>query len=336
MNMLMQTTNTTVNINLPYFCMGDLNLSTMQRISEIITHPNYQPFKRKTKKKAQIYTQYYVSNAPHTDHVFEMLLNLQPISNALLKEHSSFKLSQSIKVLQQAYSKLGYNLSQPINPWHLYDEQYVHCIKPVVDAFVYELKKHSTSKSAIDDRDKRIALIKEIRKENVPVMKKLFKTHQHFNLNHFTYVFHMNEHELFKANKSVENALTQKMHSIINQFHEKHQSEILALFFCIQRDLSDNYVLNVYCATERECQPLSMKDCISFRDNGTLNFAPLSKITMSIFEFQISMNIQGVDGINEKTWKVLLGQEVEKYNYVYYESEFVSPKFIYIECDSKK
>ena len=153
--------------------------------------------------------------------------------------------------------------------------------------------------------------------------KKLFKTHQQFNLNHFTYVFHMNEHELFKANKSVENALTQNMRSIINQFHEKHQSEILALFFCIQRDLSDNYVLNVYCATERECQPLSMKDCISFRDNGTLNFAPLSKITMSIFEFQSSMNIQGVDGI------------IEKYKYIYYESEFVSPKFIYIECDSK-
>ena len=92
----------------------------------------------------------------------------------------------------------------------------------------------------------------------------------------------------------------------------------------------------MYCATERECQPLSMKDCISFRDNGTLNFAPLSKITMSIFEFQSSMNIQGVDGINEKIWKVIFGQQVEKYKYVYYESEFVSPKFIYIECDSKK
>ena len=126
------------------------------------------------------------------------------------------------------------------------------------------------------------------------------------------------------------------MRSIINQFHEKHKSEILALFFCVQRDLSDNYVLNVYCATERECQPLSMKDCISFRDNGTLNFAPLSKITMSIFEYQRSMNIQGVGCTNEKEWKVLFGQEVEKYNYVYYESEFVSPKFIYIDCDSKK
>ena len=48
------------------------------------------------------------------------------------------------------------------------------------------------------------------------------------------------------------------------------------------------------------------------------------------------MNIQGVGCTNEKEWKVLFGQEVEKYNYVYYESEFVSPKFIYIECDSKK
>ena len=219
---------------------------------------------------------------------------------------------------------------------YLQNQDYLQSIKPTVDAFIYELKNHSTTKIAIADRDKRIALIKEIRKENVPVMKNLFKTHQQFNLNHFTYVFHMNEHELFKANKSVENVLPQKMRSIINQFHEKHKSEILALFFCVQRDLSDNYVLNVYCATERECQPLSMKDCISFRDNGTLNFAPLSKITMSIFEYQSSMNIQGVGCTNEKEWKVLFGQEVEKYNYVYYESEFVSPKFIYIECDSKK
>ncbi|HEE5406073.1 hypothetical protein AB3504_02360 [Acinetobacter baumannii] len=334
MNMSMQPTNTTESTNLPYFCMGEFNLFNMHSVSEIATNPSYLPFKEKFKKISRISTQYYVSNTPHTDHVFELLLSFQPI-NVQLREHSLFKISQSVKAVHQAYVNLGSNSDGPINPMLLHNEYYVEQIKPVVDAFIYELKKHSTSKNAIADRDKRIALIKEIRKENVPVMKKLFKTHQQFNLNHFTYVFHMNEHELFKANKSVENALTQKMRSIINQFHEKHQSEILALFFCIQRDLSDNYVLNVYCATEQECQPLSMKDCISFRDNGTLNFAPLSKITMSIFEFQSSMNIQGVDGINEKIWKVIFGQQVEKYKYVYYESEFVSPKFIYIECDSK-
>ena len=335
MNMIMQPTNTTVNINLPYFCMGELNLFNMQSVSEIATNPSYLPFKEKLKKIGRISTQYYVSNTPHTDHVFELLMSFQPI-NVQLREHSLFKISQSVKAVHQAYVNLGYNSDRPINPMLLHIEYYVEQIKPVVDAFVYELKKHSTSKSAIADRDKRIALIKEIRKENVPVMKKLFKTHQQFNLNHFTYVFHMNEHELFKANKSVEHVLTQQMRSIINQFHEKFRSEILALFFCIQRDLSDNYVLNVYSATERECQPLSMKDCISFGNNGTLNFAPLSKITMSIFEYQRSMNVQGVGCTNEKEWKVLFGKEVEKYNYVYYESEFVSPKFIYIECDSKK
>ena len=334
MNMIMQPTNTTVNINLPYFCMGELNLFNMQSVSEIVTNPSYLPFKKKLKKIGRISTQYYVSNTPHTDHIFELLLSFQPL-DVQLREHSLFKISQSVKAVHQAYSTLGYILDRPVNPLYLQNQDYLQSIKPTVDAFIYELKNHSTTKIAIADRDKRIALIKEIRKENVPVMKNLFKTHQQFNLNHFTYVFHMNEHELFKANKSVENVLPQKMRSIINQFHEKHKSEILALFFCVQRDLSDNYVLNVYCATERECQPLSMKDCISFRDNGTLNFAPLSKITMSIFEFQSSMNIQGVDGINEKIWKVIFGQQVEKYKYVYYESEFVSPKFIYIECDSK-
>ncbi len=335
MNMPIQPTHLTQIAKLPYLCMNELNLSIMQKVSKIITKPDYKPFKLKTRKNAQTYTPYYVSNTPHTDHVFELLLNCQPI-NAQLREHSLFKISQSVKAVHQAYVNLGYNSERPINPMLLHIEYYVEQIKPVVDAFVYELKKHSTSKSAIDDHDKRIALIKEIRKENVPVMKKLFKIHQQFNLNHFTYVFHMNEHELFKANKSVEHVLTQQMRSIINQFHEKYQSEILALFFCVQRDLSDNYVLNIYSATERECQPLSMKDCISFRNNGTLNFAPLSKITVSIFEYQRLMNIQGVGGTNEKEWKVLFGEEVEKYNYIYYESEFVSPKFIYIECDSKK
>lgn len=331
MNMSMQPTNTTESINLTYFCKGELNLSIMQTVSEIVTNPNYHPFKQKTKKNGQTFIQYYVSNSPHTDHAFYYLQSIYPISTPLL-QHPSFKISQSVKAINQEYANLGYISDGPINQMLLHNKHYVEQIKPVVDAFIYELKKHSTSKNAIADRDKRIAIIKEIRKENVSVMKKLFKIHQQFNLNHFTYVFHMNEHEQFKENKSMENALTQKMRSIINQFHEKHQSEILALFFCIQRDLSDNYVLNLYCATERECQPLSMKDCISFRDNGTLNFAPLSKITMSIFEFQRSMNIQGVDGINEKTWKAIFGQLVEKYKYVYYESEFVSPKFIYKEC----
>ena len=335
MNMLIQPTNTTESTNLHYFCMGELNLSIMQKVSEIITNPNYEPFKKKTKKSAQTYTQYYVCNTPHTDHAFYYLQSISPIDTPLL-QHTAFNISQSVKAINQAYSTLGYTLDRPINPLYLHNQAYLQSIKPTVDTFVYELKSNSTTKTAIADRDKRIALIKEVRKANVPVMKKLFKTHQQFNLNHFTYVFHMNEHELFKANKSVEHVLTQQMRSIINQFHEKYQSEILALFFCVQRDLSDNYVLNVYSATERECQPLSMKDCISFRNNGTLNFAPLSKITMSIFEYQRSMNIQGVGCTNEKEWKVLFGQEVEKYNYVYYESEFVSPKFIYIECDSKK
>ena len=54
---------------------------------------------------------------------------------------------------------------------------------------------------------------------------------------------------------------------------------------------------------------------------------------MYLFCDRISKTKQ--NGINEKIWKVIFGQQVEKYKYVYYESEFVSPKFIYIECDSK-
>ena len=334
MNMIMQPTNTTVNINLPYFCMGELNLFNMQSVSEIVTNPNYQPFKRKTQRIAQTFTQYYVSNAPHTDHAFELLLKVQPI-DAQLRDHSLFKISQSVKAVHQAYSTLGYNLNKPVNPFFLQNQAYLQSIKPTIDAFVYELKNHSTTKIAIADRDKRIALIREVRQENVPVMKKLFKTHQRFNLNHFIYMFNMEKCE--SLNKPfIEKGLTQQISNMINKFYENNQAEILALFFCVQRNLSNHYVLNVYCATEIECEQLSMKDCITLRDGNYLIVAPHSNITLSIDEFNYSMDIQGVDGINEKTWKAIFSQMLTKYNYVYYESEFVSPKFIYIDCDSKK
>ncbi|MFX4535750.1 hypothetical protein ABTA57_19500, partial [Acinetobacter baumannii] len=90
-----------------------------------------------------------------------------------------------------------------------------------------------------------------------PVMKKLFKTQQRFNLNHFIYMFNMEKCEL-KDKKTIEQCLTKQISNIVGKFHEKHQSEILALFFCVQRNLSNNYILNVYCATELECEQLSM------------------------------------------------------------------------------
>ena len=334
MNMLMQPTNTTESTNLPYFCMGELNLSIMQKVSEIITNPNYQPFKRKTKKNAQTVIQYYVSNSPHTDHAFYHLQSIHPISTPLL-QHTAFNISQSVKAVNQAYANLGYISYGPINPMLLHNEHYVEQIKPVVNAFVYELKNHSTSKSAIDDSDIRITLIKEIKKANVPVMKKLFKTQQRFNLNHFIYTFNMEKCEL-RDEAFVERGLAKQISNMIEQFHENHQSEILALFFCVQRNLSNNYVLNVYCARDLEYEQLSMKDCIPLRNGNYMIVAPTSNISLSIDEFNYPMDLQDVDGINEKTWKVIFGQQVEKYKYVYYESEFVSPKFIYIKCDSKK
>lgn len=334
MNMLMQPTNSTESTNLPYFCMDECNLSIMQKVSEIITNPNYQPFKRKTKKNAQTVIQYYVSNSPHTDHAFCDLQSIHPISTSLL-QHTAFNISQSVKAVNQAYTNLGYVSDGPINPMLLHNEHYVKQIKSVVDAFVYELKNHSTTKSAIADRDKRIALIKEIRKANVPVMKKLFKTQQRFNLHHFIYTFNMEKCDL-RDKTFIEQGLVKQISNMIEQFHENHQSKILALFFCIQRNLSNNYVLNVYCATDIEHKQLCMKDCIQLRNGNYMIVAPTSNISLSTKEFNYAMDLQGADGINEKTWKVIFGQQVEKYNYIYYESEFVSPKFIYLECDSKK
>lgn len=332
MNMLMQPTNTTESTNLPYFCMGELNLSIMQKVSEIITNPNYQPFKRKTKKNAQTVIQYYVSNSPHTDHAFYYLQSIHPISTPLL-QHTAFNISQSVKAINQAYTNLGYVSDGPINPTLLHNEHYVEQIKSVVDTFVYELKNHSTSKSAIADRDNRIALIKEIRKANAPVMKKLFKTQQRFNLNHFIYTFNMEKCELHDK-AFLERELAKQISNMIEQFHENHQSEILALFFCVQRNLSNNYVLNVYCATDLEYEKLSMKDCIQLRNGNYMIVAPTSNISLSTEEFNYPMDLQGADGINEKTWKAIFGEILFKYNYFYYETEYVSPKFIYRKCDS--
>ena len=333
MNMPMQPTNTAESTNLPNFCLGELNLSIMQTVSQIVTNPNYHPFKQKTKKNGQTFTQYYVSNCPPTYHVFEYLQNVQPIS-ALLLQHSFYKISESVKALHKAYANLGYTLNGPINHNLLHNEQYVHNIQFAVETFVGELKSHSTSKIAIADRDKRITLIKEIRKANVPVMKKLFKIHQRFNLNVFTYTFHMEKCE-FRDKAFIEQGLAKQISDMIDQFHENHQSEILALFFCVQRNLSNNYVLTVYCATEREYQSLSMKDCIPLRNGNYMIVAPTSNISLSIYETTWFMDLQNIHGMNEKVWKAEFGQQVEKYKYVYYESEFISPKFIYIECDSK-
>lgn len=329
MNMPILPTNLTKTVDLPYFCANEYNLLIMQNISIIVTNPSYTPFKQKFAKKAQTYTPYYVCNTPHTDHVFEQLLKLQPI-DSLLREHSLFKISQSVKAVQQAYANLGCNSDGPINPYFLHNEEYVQTILPAVVSFSNELKRHSTTRIAMTDRDRRIALINEIKKANARVMKKLFKTHPRFNLNHFTYIFNVKECTLLKDKIFLEKALTQQITSMINKFYENHQSEILALFFCVQRDLSDNYVLNVYCATERECPPLSMKDCITLRNDSYLIIAPNSNITLKIQEIDYGMDIQGVDGTNEKTWKSIFGQILAKYKYVYYESEFVSPKFIYI------
>ena len=96
-----------------HFCVNKHNLSIMQEISSIITNPSYSAFKLKSSKKGK----YYVSNSPQTDHVFERLQNFPSISPMLL-EHKFFKLSQSVKALHKAYSKLGYELDRPIN--HLY------------------------------------------------------------------------------------------------------------------------------------------------------------------------------------------------------------------------
>lgn len=75
-----------------------------------------------------------------------------------------------------------------------------------------------------------------------------------------------------------------------------------------------------------------MKDCITLRNDSYLIITPNSNITLKIQEIDYKMDIQGVDGTNEKTWKTFFGQMLAKYIYVYYESEFVSPKFIYKEC----
>ncbi len=308
-----------------YFCTKEYNLSLWQQASEIITNPSYTPFKRKITKKIQS----IVCNSPHTDHLFELLKVIQPVDAQYLT-HKSFKLSESIKAIYEEYKKFGYNLPEPINPLYLNQPTYINYIYQPVINFINEVKLHSTNKKAIADRNTRKDLINEIKKKNIKVMKKLFKTKQQFNLNVFTYVFNM-EQCISQDKPFIEQALTQQISRMIDKFNENYKSEILELFFQLQRDLSKNYVLNVYSATESECEPLSMQDFIP-QKNGNFFIAPQINITLKTSETLWSMNIQDVNGLNEKRWKAIFSELLAKYHYVYYESEYVSPKFNYKDC----
>lgn len=311
------------------FCVNEYNLSIMQKISSIITNHNYSAFKLKNSKKGK----YLVSNSPYTEHVFELLQKFPGISS-LLFEHKFFKLSESVKALHKAYANLGYRLDKPVNPLFLPNEQYIRDIFPAVDSFVKELKKGSTTRIAMADRLQRLELINDSKKENARVMKKLFKTHQRFNLNVFTYIFDMNKCE-FRDKSFIEQGLTQQISRMIDKFYDNYRTEILDLFFRVQRDLSNNYILTVYSATERECNPLSMKDLIPQRNGNNLIIAPHTNIILSTHEADYPMDIQDVEGTNEKTWKAIFGEILFKYNYFYYESEYVSPKFIYKKCSTE-
>ena len=310
-----------------HFCANVHNLSIMQKISMIVTNPSYSAFKQKTSKQGK----HYVCKSSQTYEVFELLQNFPGISQMFL-EHKFFKLSQSVKALHKAYSNLGYKLDRPINPLYLPNEQYIKDIFPIVDSFEKELKKDSTTRIAMADRLQRLELINESKKENARVMKKLFKTQQRFNLNIFTYIFDMNKCE-FRNKPYIEPALIKQISRMIDDFHKNYQSEILGLFFRIQPDLSNNYVLTVYSATERECKPLSMKEFIPLKNDNYLIIAPHTNIILSTHEVDYPMDIQDVEGTNEKKWKAIFNEILFKYNYVYYESENVSPKFIYKNCN---
>lgn len=317
--------------NQPYLCREETNLAIMQIVSTIITNPSYTSFKIKIKKQGPSITQHYVSNSPSTDRVFELLLNIKPIDTKFLND-KSFKLSKSVITIHQAYSSLGYSLDKPINPYFLYNSEYIATIQPAVEKFVYEVKSNSTLKNAISDREKRKILIDEIRKTNTSVMKKLFKKYQRFNLNVFTYVFNTEACISFREKTFFEGALVKQIQSMINKFHEKHELNLFTLFFCLQCDLSRNYSLTLYCATDYESEALSMKEFLDIKNDQYFSLAPHANIALIMNEVLYQMDIQGVDGINEKNWKVIFSSMLERYNYVYYESDIVSPKFIYKDC----
>ena len=263
--------------------------------------------------------------------LFELLSNIKPINTEFFN-NKSFKLSESVITIHQAYLNLGYLLDKPINPYFLYNPDYIANIQPAVNKFVYEIKSHSTQKNAISDREKRKILIDEIKKTNTSVMKKLFKKHQRFNLNLFTYVFNTELCGSFQDKPFFERALVKQIQSMINKFHEKHESNLFTLFFCLQRDLSKNYTLILYCVTDRESEVLSMKEFLDIKNDQYFSLAPHANIALIMNEMLYHMDIQGVDGINEKFWKENFNMMLERYNYIYYESDIVSPRFIYKDC----
>lgn len=93
-----------------------------------------------------------------------------------------------------------------------------------------------------------------------------------------------------------------KINEILNKFHEENRSELLALFFRIQRGLSYGYQLDIYYATKLENQLLSLDNYIPASESHRFKIAPLIYAQFERTFLHSPMDIQGLDDrINEKS-----------------------------------
>ncbi|EXA88123.1 hypothetical protein N5J44_18290 [Acinetobacter ursingii] len=326
MNIAIQT-NFRNNTLLSYCPSKESNILQMQHLSHTVTTPNFELFKSKKSKNGNL----YIGHSPKIEKFIHDLNLLQPLPIDILN-HASYKISQSVKAVQDAMFNLCQQLPTPINPYTLEDPRYVAFIKPALDSFVYELKSHSTSDKAVVDRVHRLKLAKEIKNQNTSVLRKLFKAEQRFNLTSFSYVFHIENYQTVQLDL-LEKILMGKINEILNKFHEENRSELLALFFRIQRGLSYGYQLDIYYATKLENQLLSLDNYIPASESHRFKIAPLIYAQFERTFLHSPMDIQGLDDrINEKKWKNILDIMLSQYNSWYYETEVISPKIIYRPC----
>lgn len=326
MNIVIQT-NFRNNTLFSYCPSKESNLLQMQHLSQTVTTPNFEVFKLKKFNNGN----FYIGHSPKIKKFIHDLNLLQPLPIDILN-HVSYKISQSVKAVQDAMFNLCQQLPNPINPYTLEDPRYVAFIKPALDSFIYELKSHSTNDKAMVDKIHRLNLAKEIKNQNASVLRKLFKAEQRFNLSSFSYVFHIENYQTVKLDL-LERILMGKINGILNKFHEENKSEILALFFRIQRDLSYGYQLDIYYATKLENQLLSLDNYVPISESHRFKIAPFIYAQFERTFLHNPMDIQGLDArINEKKWKNILDVMLSQYNGWYYETDVISPKIIYRPC----
>lgn len=305
----------------------ELDLERMYKLYQYATNPNFTPFKLKKIKSGSIYT----INSPIADEIVNYVNNTHPIPHILLR-NPLFKFSESIHAVHQYIFQLSQSMnSSIIEPMYLNNPNYINMIKAHFENFIINLKRHSTLKKTRRDIEDRAELIKEICVKNSSTVRKLLKKEHRFIVNEFSYHFDIKDIDTKDLNLVEEN-LASWIHKTVNKFYQINQTDLLTLFYRVQKLMSGIYQFKIFFATTQDLYgELTLMQFFEVDSNQNMNIALGIDAKITCDHFTYAMDIQGIDGSNQKIWDKLWKQIISQYSYFYYESKYISPEFIYLD-----